>query len=42
MKNQLTQTDSALDASQKLPKKQGDLMVPDKVIATQSSKKVLT
>ena len=42
MKNQLTQTDSALNADQQLSKNHGDLMLPDTVTATQSSKTVLT
>ena len=42
IKNQLTQTDSALNADPKLSKNHSDLMLPDRVIATQSSKKVLT
>ena len=41
MKNQLTQTDSALNADQKLWTNHGDLMLPDRAIAAQSSKKVL-
>ena len=42
IKNQLTQTDSALNADQKLSKNHDDLMLPDRVIGTQSSKKVDT
>ena len=42
IKNQLTQTDSALNADQKLSKNHGDLMLPDRVTAIQNSKKVLT
>ena len=42
MKNQLTQTDIALNADQKLSKNHSDLLLPDRVIATQSSKNVLT
>ena len=38
----ITQTDSALNAGEKLSKNHGDLMFPDRVIAAQSSKKVLT
>ena len=37
IKNQLTQTDSALKADQKLLKNHGDLMLPDRIIATQSA-----
>ena len=42
LKNQFTPSDSALNADEKWSKKQGDLMRPDRVIATQRSKKVLT
>ena len=35
------QTDSALNASRTLSKNHGDLMLPDRVIATQSSKKIV-
>ena len=38
-KNQVTQTDSALNTNQILFKNNGKLMLPDRVIATQSSKK---
>ena len=36
------QTDSKINADQKLSKNHGDLMLPERVIATPSSKKVLT
>ena len=39
IKNQLRQTDSALNADKKVSKNHSDLMLPDRVIATQSSKK---
>ena len=39
---QLTQTDNASNADQKLSKSHGDLMLPDRVIAIQSSSKVVT
>ena len=44
IKSQLSQTGSVLDADQKIVKElyHGDTMPPDRVIATQSSKKVLT
>ena len=42
MKNQLTENDSALNADRKLSENHGDLILPDRVIATQSYKKVLT
>ena len=41
IQNQLTQTDSALNADKKLSKFHGDLMLPDRVIAAQISSKVL-
>ena len=39
IKKQLTQTDSALNADQKSSQNYGDLMLPDRGTATQSSKK---
>ena len=38
LKNQLAQTDNAVNADQKLPKNHGNLMLPDRVIATQNPK----
>ena len=42
IKNQVAQTDSALNTDQILSKNHSNLMLPDRVIATPSSQKVLT
>ena len=39
MNNQVTQTNSALNANRRLLKNHGYLMLPDRVIATQNFKK---
>ena len=42
VKNQLTQTDSALNADQRLSKNHGDLMFPDRVFFNSEFQKMLT